>query len=76
MPEWIKKYVRFTEALNYRVGRFAMYLLFVLMGVMLWSSFSRTALTPAIWTDETGQFLLLGYFMLGGAYSLQLDSAV
>lgn len=76
MPSWIKAYVRTVDAINYRVGRFAMYLLFVLMGVMLWASFARAALTPAIWTDEMGQFLLLGYFMLGGAYSLQLDSAV
>jgi TRAP-type mannitol/chloroaromatic compound transport system permease small subunit len=76
MPNWTRSYVRFVEAVNYRVGRFAMYLLFALMAVMLWSSFARTALAPAIWTDETGQFLLLGYFMLGGAYSLQLGSAV
>lgn len=76
MPRWIKAYVRIVEAVNYRIGRFAMYLLFVLMAVMMWSSFARTALTPAIWTDEMGQFLLLGYFMLGGAYSLQLGSAV
>ncbi len=76
MPNWTRTFVHYVDAVNYRIGRFAMYLLFVLMGVMLWSSFARTALTPAIWTDETGQFLLLGYFMLGGAYSLQLDSAV
>jgi TRAP-type mannitol/chloroaromatic compound transport system permease small subunit len=76
MPNWTRTFVRYVDAVNYRIGRFAMYLLFVLMGVMLWSSFARSALTPAIWTDETGQFLLLGYFMLGGAYSLQLESAV
>lgn len=76
MPNWIRTYVRHVDALNYRIGRFAMYLLFALMGVMLWASFARVALTPAIWTDEMGQFLLLGYFMLGGAYSLQLGSAV
>ncbi|MCU9847395.1 TRAP transporter small permease subunit [Defluviimonas sp. WL0024] len=76
MPSWTRTFVRYVDAFNYRVGRFAMYLLFVLMGVMLWSSFARAAFTPAIWTDEMGQFLLLGYFMLGGAYSLQLDSAV
>ncbi|MCV2873728.1 TRAP transporter small permease subunit [Defluviimonas sp. WL0050] len=76
MPNWTRTFVHYVDAVNYRIGRFAMYLLFVLMGVMLWSSFARSALTPAIWTDETGQFLLLGYFMLGGAYSLQLDSAV
>lgn len=76
MPQWTRTYVRLVEALNYRVGRFAMYLLFALMAVMLWSSFARTALTPTIWTDEMGQFLMVGYFMLGGAYSLQMDSAV
>lgn len=76
MPDWTRTYVRCVDAFNYRVGRLAMYLLFVLMGVMLWSSFARSALAPAIWTDEMGQFLLLGYFMLGGAYSLQLGSAV
>ena len=37
MPDWIKSYVRWVEAINYRVGRFTMYLLFVIMGVMLWS---------------------------------------
>ena len=76
MPNWTRSYVRFVDALNYRVGRFAMYLVFALMGVMLWSSFARAALTPAIWTDEMGQFLMVGYFMLGGAYALQMDSAV
>ncbi len=76
MPHWTRTYVRYVEALNYRVGRFAMYLLFALMAVMLWSSFARSALTPAIWTDEMGQFLMVGYFMLGGAYALQMGSAV
>ena len=76
MPNWTRTFVRYVEALNYRVGRFAMYLLFALMAVMLWSSFARTALTPAIWTDEMGQFLMVGYFMLGGAYAIQMDSAV
>lgn len=76
MPAWTRRYVKFVDALNYRVGRFAMYLLFALMAVMLWSSFARAALTPAIWTDEMGQFLMVGYFILGGAYALQMDSAV
>ncbi len=76
MPRWIVAYVQGVEALNRRVGRFAMLLLFALMGVMLWGAFARAALTPQIWTDEMGQFILMGYFMLGGAYALQLGSAV
>ena len=76
MPPALVTYVRLVEAFNLRVGRIAMYLLFALMGVMLWAAFARSALTPPIWTDEMGQFILAGYFMLGGAYALQLGSAV
>ncbi len=76
MPHWIKAYVRFVDALNYRVGRFSMYLLFVLMGVLLWSSFTNVIRHNAIWTLETAQFVMVAYYMLGGPYSLQLDSNV
>ncbi|MEO8241593.1 MAG: TRAP transporter small permease subunit [bacterium] len=76
MPSYIVAYVRFVERLNYRVGRFAMYLLFVLMGVLLWSSFSKFTPFPAIWTLEMAQFVMVAYYMLGGPYSLQLDSNV
>jgi TRAP-type mannitol/chloroaromatic compound transport system permease small subunit len=53
-----------------------MWLLFVLMGVMLYGAVARTAAMPPIWTDEMAQFVLMGYFMLGGAYALQMGSAV
>jgi TRAP-type mannitol/chloroaromatic compound transport system permease small subunit len=76
MPAVLLRYLRLVEGFNHRVGRFAMLLLFALMAVMLWGAFSRAALAPTIWTDEMGQFLMMGYFMLGGAYALQLGSAV
>ena len=76
MPEIIKKYVRFVDRLNYRVGRFSMYLLFVLMGILLWSSFTNVIRHNAIWTLEMAQFTMVAYYMLGGPYSLQLDSNV
>ena len=76
MPKWIKAYVRFVDALNYRVGRFSMYLLFVLMGILLWSSISNILRQNAIWTLEMAQFTMVAYYMLGGPYSLQLDSNV
>lgn len=69
-------YVRAVERLNHGIGRLAMYLLYVLMGVLLWGSVARAVWVPQIWTDEMGQFLMVGYFMLGGAYALQLGSAV
>jgi TRAP-type mannitol/chloroaromatic compound transport system permease small subunit len=76
MPDWLLAYARGVEALNARVGRAAMWLLFALMGVMLWSSIARATLTPPVWTDETAQFLLMGYFMLGGAWAMQQGAQV
>lgn len=76
MPNWIRTYVRLVDALNYRVGRFSMYLLFVLMGILLWSSFTNIIRQNAMWTLEMAQFTMVAYYMLGGPYSLQLDSNV
>jgi TRAP-type mannitol/chloroaromatic compound transport system permease small subunit len=53
-----------------------MYVLFALMAVLLAGALARAGGAPQIWTDEMAQFLLLGYFMLGGAYALQMGSAV
>ena len=76
MPPIAVKYVRVVDAINYRVGRFSMYLLFVLMGILLWSSFTNIIRQNAIWTLEMAQFTMVAYYMLGGPYSLQLDSNV
>ena len=76
MPAALIAWVRFVERLNYGVGRLAMYFVFVLMAVLLWGALARAGGTPQIWTDEMAQFILLGYFMLGGAYALQMGSAV
>lgn len=76
MPAWIKSYVRIVEAVNYRVGRITMYMLFAIMGVMVWSTASKFTSLPANWTLETAQFLLVAYYLLGAPYSLQLDSNV
>jgi len=69
-------YVRWVEAFNRGVGRIAMWGLFALMGVLLWGSVARAVWVPQIWTDEMAQFLMVGYFMLGGAWALQMGSAV
>jgi TRAP-type mannitol/chloroaromatic compound transport system permease small subunit len=77
MPQAIKTYVRYVDAVNRVVGRLAMYLVFVMMGVLLLSSGSRTFFDVShIWTVEVAQFLLTGYYLLGGAYSMQLDAHV
>ncbi|GIL02736.1 MAG: C4-dicarboxylate ABC transporter [Alphaproteobacteria bacterium] len=76
MPSWVRAYVRFVDAVNYRLGRASMYLLFVLMGILLWSSFTNIIRQNAIWTLEMAQFTMVAYYMLGGPYALQLDANV
>jgi TRAP-type mannitol/chloroaromatic compound transport system permease small subunit len=76
MPGAILTFIRFTDRINYWIGRFAMYLIFVLVGVLLWSSISKTFFLPTIWTLETAQFVMVAYYILGGPYSIQLGSNV
>jgi TRAP-type mannitol/chloroaromatic compound transport system permease small subunit len=77
MPGPIKAYVRAIDALNRVVGRFVMYLIFGMMGVLLLSSGSRTFFDVSyIWVVEVAQFLMTAYYLLGGGYSMQLDSHV
>lgn len=76
MPRALVAYVRFVEALNYGVGRFAMYLLFALMGVLMWSSISKTFFLPSLWTLEMAQFVMVAYFVLGGPYVMQMNGHV
>jgi TRAP-type mannitol/chloroaromatic compound transport system permease small subunit len=68
--------VRVVEAVNYRVGRITMYLLFALIGILLYSSISKTFFHPALWTLEMAQFTMVAYFFLGGPYSMQMGSDV
>ena len=76
MPQAIKTYVRYVDGFNRIVGRIAMWLIFVMMGILLWSSVSKTMFNPSLWTLEMAQFVMTAYYILGGAYSLQLDSHV
>jgi len=76
MPNAIVMYVRYVDKINRAVGRFAMYMIFVMLGVLLYSSFSKTFLLPALWTLETAQFLMAAYYVLGGPYSMQMGDHV
>ena len=76
MPQAIRTYVRYVDGFNRVVGRIAMWLIFVMMGILLWSSVSKTMFNPSLWTLEMAQFVMTAYYILGGAYSLQLDSHV
>lgn len=76
MPRAMLAYIRGIDTLNRVIGRFAMYLIFALVGVLLWSSISKTFFMPSLWTLETAQFVMVAYYILGGPYSIQLGSNV
>lgn len=77
MPKPIVAFVRFVDALNYRVGRIAMYLIYVLGAILLGSTLSRLITgAPFNWALEMSQFVLSAYYLLGGAYAWQQGAHV
>jgi TRAP-type mannitol/chloroaromatic compound transport system permease small subunit len=77
MPEPIKFFVRHVDRFNYGVGRFAMWLIFPMGAILLYSTVMRVIFGyPINWVLEMSQFMLSAYYLLGGAYSMQLDAHV
>ena len=76
MPEAVKSYVRWVDAVNQKVGLVAMYMIFVMMAILFYSSISKSFFTPSLWTLEMAQFTMVAYYLLGGGYSLQHDNHV
>ena len=71
-----KRYVTVVDRVNYRLGRIMMYFIFVMIGILLWSSISKTFFLPSLWTLEIAQFAMVAYYILGGPYSIQMGSNV
>lgn len=77
VPRAVVAFVRAVDALNKAVGRFAMGLFFVLAAIMLYAVASRAFLgQPVNWALEMSQFVLSAYYLLGGAYAMQMGSHV
>ena len=77
MPKAIVYFVKYVDRFNRRIGRLAMLLIYAMMGVLLFSSLTRTFFDMSfIWIVESAQFLMAAYYLLGGAYSIQLESHV
>jgi len=76
MPNFVKSYVRYVDTVNRIIGRFAMYLIFAMMAILLYSSISKTFFIPSLWTLEMAQFIMVTYYLLGGPFSMQNDAHV
>ncbi|MFD1340871.1 TRAP transporter small permease subunit [Litorisediminicola beolgyonensis] len=72
----MRKYVRWVDAFNYGLGRVIMFGIFVLMGILLISSINKTFFTPTLWTLEMAQFVMVGYYILGGPFAMQMGANV
>ena len=72
----MRGYIFVVDLVNRRVGRFVMYGMFVIMGILLWSSLSKTFFNPSLWTLEMAQFAMVTYYILGGPYAVQTDANV
>ena len=70
------RFSRAVDGMNRWIGLFVMYGVFVLMGILLWSSISKTFFVPSLWTLEMAQFAMVAYYMLGGPYSVLVGSQV
>ena len=77
MPSVVVKYVRVVDYLSTRFGRIAMYLIFLMIGTLLLDAVTRNMLNiPLFWCVELAQFTLAAYYIMGGPYSMQLESHV
>ena len=77
MPRAIRLYVHYVDAFNTVIGKITMYVIFVLMAILLLAAIGRNVFNwSLLWTVETAQFTMTGYYLVGGAYSLLLNSHV
>jgi len=77
MPKAIKIFVHAVDATNKFVGTITMYLVFAMIGLLLYEPISRTIFDrPLIWSMEVAQFTMAAYWLLGGGYSMILRGHV
>ena len=72
----MKAYVSAVDRANYWLGRVVMFGIFVMMGILFYSSISKTFFVPSLWTLEMAQFAMVAYYILGGPYAMQMGANV
>lgn len=65
-------YVKYVDAVAMKIGRIAMYAIFLMIGTLLLGAVTRNLINfPLSWTVELTQFTITAYYIVGGAYSMQ-----
>ncbi|MBW2706692.1 MAG: TRAP transporter small permease subunit [Deltaproteobacteria bacterium] len=77
MPKAVKIFVHSVEATNKIVGKFSMYLVFAMIGILLYEPIARNLFgISSIWSVEMAQFTMAAYYLLGGGFSMMLKGHV
>jgi len=77
MPKAVKIFVHAVEATNKVVGTFSMYLVFAMIGILLYEPIARNLFDKSsIWAVEMAQFTMAAYYLLGGGFSMMLKGHV
>lgn len=77
MARVLRAYVRWADRLADWTGWAAMWLIFMMVGVLLLDAVMRNVVrSPIHWGVELAQFTLAAYFFMGGAITLKDDDHV
>jgi TRAP-type mannitol/chloroaromatic compound transport system permease small subunit len=77
MPKAVKIFVQSVDATNKVVGTLSMYLVFVMIGILLYEPVARNLFDKSnIWAVEMAQFTMAAYYLLGGGFSMMLRGHV
>ena len=77
MPSIFIIYVKLIDKITDIIGRITMYTVFVMIGVLVLSCVARNIINfPLLWIIEMAQFIMTGYYLMGGAYSMKENQHV
>ena len=77
MPAVVRQYVRIVDRISDYVGHVAMFLIFLMVGVLILDAVTRNVLhIPLHWCIEVAQFTLAAYYFMGGAMTLKNNDHV
>ena len=77
MPKIICLYVKLVDWLCIKIGRLTMFMVFVMMFILVLSFVTRNIINiPLMWIIEMAQFIITGYYLLGGGYSMIMGDHV
>ncbi len=73
MPKALIKFVHAVDAINKVVGTIAMYLVFAMIGILLYEPIARNLFDKSSsWAVEMAQFTMAAYYLRGGGFSMIL----